>query len=256
EFKGYASNRAEGAGRGTTTAALGMLAGGAQSGNPLGMALAIILTPPAMIIGGVTGTVVAEPSHKVYFSEKEIKESIEKLELNYKISSHFIAFSEEITKGRGANRFTRINDMSPQSHPANRGLEDLPDYTYLAEKDIDTVLELSVLGFGLIDGKLDINPPLAFYMNFEYRVVSTKDNKELMKRPVTYTSGKRRLTEWADDNAETFETTMNVAIESIAEKVAEDIFIVRNVGPFIFTPQVPKPPRPYKEEDQEDDMGL
>jgi hypothetical protein len=151
-----------GAGRGSAdwagkimTAPLSGGGWGGCSGPGCGLALAVILavTTAAATVGGVAGAVVgavkAEPARQVAEAESLIRTAIAELRVQESLRDHVTR--EALKENRGSWTFLEGEGPVLQGQKVS--------YRRLAERGFDTVLEISVLRFGLI-GPWEVNPPL------------------------------------------------------------------------------------------------
>ena len=97
-------------------------------------------------------------------------------------------------------------------------------YHNLGAKAIDTVLEVSVLKFGL-EGN-GINPPLALTMTERTRLIRAADGKVLYDHRLTYSGAKRKLVDWSTDNAQPLREELERCCRRLAERIIEETFLL------------------------------
>lgn len=101
------------------------------------------------------------------------------------------------------------------------------DNSFLNKKGVDTVLEITVPDFGL-SAASDINPPLAFFVNLQARLIRTTDGFVLYEQKYKYTSGLLLFTEWAADEAKRLREEFDCCYRDLAEKVVQEVFLRHN----------------------------
>ena len=97
-------------------------------------------------------------------------------------------------------------------------------YHNLGAMAIDTVLEISVLKFGL-EGK-GINPPLALTMTERTRLIRAADGKVLYDHRLTYSGAKRKFVDWSTDNAQPLREELERCCRHLAERIIEEAFLL------------------------------
>ena len=263
EFKGYAKGPGSGALKGSVKGVLTVFDFLAQ-GEELGIALLIIfapvLLPSAVLVGALVGADEAEPAKTIRTYEAALKEAVAKLGTQEKLREQVIALMEERTiidlvlledegpieppppppraleDGSDQLLFEDEGPAAPSKAPGNDGA---PDYTHLNERGINTVLEVSVLRFGLVDGALDVDPPLAVFMEIRARLVSTTDNIVLYDEDFVHRSAKQKLAVWAEDGARPFGEELATAYERLAYRAVDNIFLKRSVEATLPAPPAP-----------------
>ncbi|MCE5262539.1 MAG: hypothetical protein LLG97_03275 [Deltaproteobacteria bacterium] len=170
---------------------------GGCSGQGCGLALAVILalTTAAATVGGVAGAVVgavkAEPAGEVAYAESLIRTAVAELRVQDSLRDHV---TREALKERRRNWAFLEGEG-----PALAGQK--VSYRHLAERGFETVLEISVLRFGLI-GPWEVNPPLRLEMDAQVRVVRTGEDNEIYSRTFRYAGGSKKHSEWCADDAQ------------------------------------------------------
>jgi hypothetical protein len=208
---GKGSGAAAGAGQG----ALAVVNGGAMSADPLGLLIGIALAPVGAAIGGVVGVVEGVPSPQIKEAENSINKAISEVNIQAAMREYVLRVARQQT----GYHFTLLDSDGPKTP------ETKVDYTFLRKEGIDTVLEITVHVFGL-SGLKGINPPLAFFMTLQTRVVRTLDGAVLYEQKLEYRSARRTFTNWAANDAKLFRAEFDRCYESLAEKVVEEIFCV------------------------------
>ncbi len=212
--KGKAAGAAAGAG----TGAVGMLGGGAQMatmGNPVGLLLGIALAPVGAVVGGVVGTVEGVSSKRRNEAEDGINKAISEPGMQETMKDYVL----RVAKQQTGYHFVDLDGQGPETP------EGKADYSSLANGGIDTVLEITVPAFGLV-GPKGINPPLAFFMTLQTRLVRTRDGSVLYEQKLEYRNARRTFTAWASNNAKPFRDELDRCYQSLAEKVVEEVFLL------------------------------
>ncbi|MCK4846221.1 MAG: hypothetical protein KAS88_01015 [Deltaproteobacteria bacterium] len=271
EFKGYAKGRGSGALRGGTFGALIVFGSTVQAMAPLAMfgpgilIIPLALAVPGGLLGALVGFDASESGKDVKAYEAAMKEAIAELRIQKRIRERTLTVAEQ----RTTHRFVFIEDAGPLAAPRVSPNVDLagspvtrtsplttsdvkPDYTPLATRGIDTVFELSVLKFGLIDGVFDVNPPLAVFMTLRVRLVSTKDNAVIYEDTFEYRGARYKLSVWAAESARLFETEIGRAYTALSEKVADDTFLTYRIPWLNDNYRTKRPKRVYDEVSDDD----
>lgn len=218
EFSTPARGWADGAGTGSAIAARGMVEGGLLSGDPFGLLLAFILMPVAVFVGGVVGGVVAEPSEKVDKEEVTLRNILTELKIQETMGNHFLQVAREQTN----SPFFVFEDEGPTT-PDKK-----VNYGSLTGNGIDTVLEISVLNFGL-KGQLGINPPLTFFMNLRLRLIRTIDGEIVYDTIIKYEGNKLKFADWSANNAQPFRKEFNRSYLRLSEIIVDKLFFLSDV---------------------------
>lgn len=220
-----------GKGAGAATGAAGgfivMPLYGAETMDPFGFLLGLVLAPVGAVVGGVAGAVEGVPAEKRKEAETALMNAIAELKIHETMRQRLLKIAAE---EQTSYTFVPIDGQGPET----------PDkevkYGFLADKGIDTVLEITVPVFGLT-GKKAINPPLTFFMSLHTRIIRTSDGKVIYDGKFEYKSAARYFTDWAANNARPFTDEFDRAYQSLAEKVVEEIFLVYDLP---LTPASPK----------------
>jgi hypothetical protein len=208
-----------GAASGAGTGALGMIYGGAMSSDPLGLLLGVALAPVGAVVGSVVGVVKGVSSEHVKEAEDAINKAISELKIQATMRDYVL----RAAKQQKEYNFVDLYGQGPETP------EMKVDYNFLVNREINTVLEITVPAFGLI-GK-GINPPLAFFMNLQARLIRTTDGLVLYKQKLQYKNAGFifTFTDWAANGAEPFRDEFHRCYQSLSEKVVEEFFLLYNL---------------------------
>ncbi len=210
--KGAGSGALMGAGQG----ALGsVFAGGqaCQSGEPFfcafGLALGIVLAPPAALIGGVVGASRAHPAEEVQAADASLRTALAETKPHEHLRDWLV------NVGRERTGFTLLNlsDVKP-------GI----GYRTLATEGVDTVLELDLTDFR-VESHGRIDPDLTIRIDTRARLVRTADNREVYRRGWRYESHERSYFDMAANSAKLLRTEIREGYEKLADQMIYDLFI-------------------------------
>ena len=96
-----------------------------------------------------------------------------------------------------------------------------------ARQETDTTLKVCVPGFGLEGG--EINSPVQLFVIAHARIVKVSDGTELYADRWTYWGGSRKFVDWAADNAQPLRTELERAVQTLAETIVEELFLVYRI---------------------------
>jgi len=207
--------KGSGAARGAGVGAGGMILGGLESGDPLGFLIGIALAPVGAVVGSVVGAVKGMSSEQVKEAEDAINKAISELKIQATMRDYVLRAAQKET----GYHFVDLDGQGPETP------ESKMEYNFLTNRGINTVLEIAVPAFGLI-GEKGINPPLAFFMTLQTRLVRTTDGSVLYEQKLEYRRGRRTFTTWTANDAKPFRDEFHRCYQSLAEKVVEEVFLL------------------------------
>jgi hypothetical protein len=220
--KGRLSGVGKGASMGTGAGALyglSLMARGGSCGGQACAAVAIIAAASAAIgavVGGVAGGIEGAVN------------AVPKTEAN-KI--------EATTK----NAFDGIGIQETMAASVFKNSLELPDHTFillgkdnfmistqnvlslLAEKGINTVLELNVKEGGFKGGK-GKNPSVALFMKVHARLIRTTDGREIYSREFEYKSSTHPSADWLDADGRLLEEEIDHCFKEFPRQIVEELF--------------------------------
>jgi len=219
--KGRIASAAAGAGIGALI--VGEVVGGIVVGVP--PSIVLVAYPPvaagigcaaggAALIGGVVGAVTGESSKKIKETEKTLNDLIAELRIQEAMREHFVSVFRKHTR----DSFYLILRKGP-----NAPDEEI-SYASLANEGIDTVLELSVLRFGLW-GESGLNPPLTFFMTVRAKVIRVKDSSIIYSHTFRYEGTSQKFSDWASDNGQSFREEFKQCYPRIANDIVGKLFL-------------------------------
>ena len=210
-----AKGQADGASRGAELAAEGMVLGGIGTAGPFGLLLGIMLVPVAAPIGYVVGRSKAESAEKVDKTEAALTNVLTDLRIQETMRDHFLRVAREQTR----HPFVVFEEQGPTTPD-----EEL-SYASLAGKGIDTVLEISVLNFGL-RGPWSINPPLTFFMTLRTRLIRTVDGEVVYVATQRHKGKKLKFVNWATNDAQPLREDFDRCYKNLPEGIVNKLFFL------------------------------
>lgn len=218
EFSTPAKGRLRGALTGAAQGAGSMAGSGAIYSDPYGLLLGLILAPVAGLIGGVAGGVLAEPAVKVEKEEARLRNVLTDLKIQETMRNHFLRVAREKTN----SPFVVLEEQGPVTP------DEEINYCSLSGNGIDTVLEISVLNFGL-KGSMGINPPIEFFMNLRLKLIRTIDGEMVYVTTMRYEGKKLKFADWSANNAQSFREEFNLSYLNLSERIVDKLFFLSDV---------------------------
>jgi len=203
QFKGGTRGRLHGAAKGALCGFTLCFAGGG-GGDPLGTLVVAAVSGP---IGLGVGAFMAESGSKVKKAEAALNKAVGELNVQETFRDRVLRVARDQT----SHNFVLLQDQAP--------------YSSLADKGVDTVLEIGVVRL-ILEEVEGINPPLALVMSATARLVKVSDETELYLYTLVYHSRKRKLTDWAADDAQPLREEVDRAYQGLAERIVDDLFLL------------------------------
>ena len=225
----------EGVGRGAGWGAARVgreFAQGCGTGDPYAGLVCYLLMVPAMVVGAAVGGVVggakAQPEEVIIAAEAEIQKAIADLGITDRFRDELLKTAQEEANA------TLVPVVGAGPVTPEQKLE----YRECRSQHVDTVLEVSVLSFGLQDGKLEVNPALGLFFTVRGRLVRVADGEELHETTVSYRTPRGTFAQWAENDASRLSAAMEDAYDVLSREIVEEIFLVHQLrqadeGPFI-----------------------
>ncbi len=196
---------------GGAVGAVGGFTGGAVAGAAASIPappLAILLVPLSALAGGtaglVTGIATGVPGGELKQADIAITQEFSSVNAD-----------DELEKG--------ILERATQNGRAIPSFRGAVDYKELAAKGTDTIIELSVVEWGL-KGDSAFNPPTSFVMKVKARATSTADGAVILEDAFDCESLERPFVYWASDGAKpVYEEARNCS-EAIGRNMARALF--------------------------------
>ncbi len=219
--KGTGSGAMSGAGQGFAGSIVGGLYAGASSGNPLGLvvgvALGVVIAPFAAIVGGVVGASRAHPAEEVEAAHLTFGRILAQVKPDVELAERLVESIERRTDVPVAD----LTIAKPTGYQA------------WADDGIDTALELSIRHFQLrLDGSID--PDAALVMGAEAQLFRIPDGAALYRRAWEFRGTVYGYFQLAANDGELFRAEIQRAYDSLAGKIAYDLFI--STTPEVYNP--------------------
>lgn len=206
------------AGGALITIGLGVEAGAISIVNPLVslfcVAAGVALAPAGAVVGGVWGAAEGVSPEK----RKAARETLDAACMGVKFQEMMRDCVIQVVREQTHRPLIVLGEGSPTADGEQ------VSYRNLGAKAIDTVLEVSVLKFGL-EGK-GINPPLALTMTERTRLIRAADGKVLYDHRLTYSGAKRKFVDWSTDNAQPLREELERCCRHLAERIIEEAFLL------------------------------
>jgi endonuclease YncB( thermonuclease family) len=190
------------------------LGGAAQSGEPFAFVFAILTLPCVACVGCITGATKAEPAEELdEESEEALRNAFQQVSIQEEMRGRILSLASERTN----YTFVSLEEQGP-SNP-----DEEFDYASVADKDIETFLEIAVLDVGLV-GSAEIHPLLQFFMSSRIRLIRAVDGEELYSTTVIYRGEKLGYARWTQDDVKYFEEELRNGLDKLSERVVELLF--------------------------------
>jgi hypothetical protein len=171
-------------------------------------ALAVLPTFAAVVDGVRELLIGMEPITGARDTETAIRNVLGKLKIQETLRDRVLREA----KGQTQRPLVLVGDQGP-ARP-----NDTVSYRSPPDRNVDTVLELSVLTIGM-EGEERANPSVALVMTARARLIRIKDNAVLYDEVFEHRSDERAYAEWVVDNALQFRREFERAYQSLAEKI-------------------------------------
>ncbi len=170
----------------------------------------IIGAPVFGAIGGTIGlglgAIIARSGSEVKEAEAALNKALGDLRLQETLRDRVLEAAREKTQ----HTFVLVEDQTP--------------YSSLADKGIDTVLEIGVAELRF-EGQ-GINPPLTLFVNVRARLIRVSDETELYVYTLDPPStDARKFTEWAADDARPLRDELEDINRYLAKQIVEKLFL-------------------------------
>jgi len=232
KFETFAKGKASGAAQG---AADGFLTAAGQMGHCGGDFCAIA----ALFWIATAGTVGAVYGAVTGYQEALPAEEAERIEQSTKRLLESLAFQEQIADrlARTIQRKTVKTVVQPDATgPARPG--DNLDYGRLKNRSVSSVLEVAVREIRLETPPKGVefdrkDPPLYLVISIDARLQRLSDGK-ILYNPTSLQVGGRsfRKAEWEADNSRRFLEQVDLALNALAEKIVDDVFLTIELDTF------------------------
>jgi hypothetical protein len=183
---------------------------GARIGTQITLApYAILLLPIALPAGALIGMAVhaaKRPSDAELTSSADaLKRLFDGLDLQERLRTEVMRFTRE--------------------HARRSVLDGSPTAAGPASTDADAIIEVAAERVGL-EQVWDVSADVALVLATRARLIGRGDGREIYATSLTYRAGARPLTEWTDDDCRALRDDLLRAIDTLAERIVDEIFLV------------------------------
>ncbi len=161
------------------------------------------------VVGAIVGAVKGISPKKTKESEDALKDYLATLNFQETMRERFLLVTREQTQ----------YPLVPIEGQGPKALDEKATYDSLSDKNIDTVLEMSVRKCDLQGIKGGINPPLRLVMAVGIRLIQIKDGYVLCNLIYEYESNPRKFLEWGANNAQPFREELDRAFQYFAMEI-------------------------------------
>ena len=232
KFETYAKGKASGTAQG---AADGFLTAAGQMGHCSGDFCAIaalfwIATAGTVgaVYGAVTGYQDALPAEEAERLEQSTKRLLESLAFQEKMAERLVRTVQRKT----VKLIVKPDAMGPERPGENC------DYGRLKNRSVSSVLEVAVREIRLETPPKGVefdrkDPPLYLVIRIDARLQRLSDGK-ILYNPTSLQVGARsfRKAEWEADNSRRFLEQVDLALNALAEKIVDDVFLTIELDAF------------------------
>ena len=219
-FWGFARSKGDAAGKtagNTFEDCIGGLKGGC-SGEFCGLVIVfwiatcgVVVTPIAAIVGAAK----APSSEEIGKSENTMSQTLDAQLIQGQLRDQVVA---------DANASGVKTVVVPTD--AIQTTAQWPDYTLLAAKGVDTVLEVALTQVFSENKNKGINPQLPLSMQAHIRLIRTKDNSVVLTDNFFFHGKQFSYTEWTANNAEKLAQALNTGYATIAQEISDRVFLL------------------------------
>ncbi|MCL4476490.1 MAG: hypothetical protein M1508_09735 [Nitrospirae bacterium] len=188
---------------------------GAGAGFAAGAAVLLGLIIVGVMIGEAYRAATAIPAEEV----KEIESNLTKALIELKMQESFKERFFQMAREQSALNLVLIEEGGPKASGETL------NYGHLKEKNIDTVVELSVLSIGF-EGEGGKDPLLSLLIDVRTRLLSVSDGAVLYENKLEYRSAKRKFTQWIADEGKLFSEELDRGYGTLSEKIVEELFLL------------------------------
>jgi hypothetical protein len=205
---------------------------GYGTGNLLGLAAGVVLSPVGAAVGGIAGQIMGVPSQKIKETEDTLNGCLATLNFQETMRERFL---KTVAREQTQYPFLLLEVQGPNA------LGEEVIYGSLSDKGIDTILEIGLRKCELWEkgGKRlerSINAPLHFLMAVSIRLIRTTDGHVLFDRNFVYDNQNvpLKFSEWGVNNAQPFREELDRAFQFLAFEIVGAVYMIQ-------TPADPQP---------------
>ena len=192
----------------------------------------LALIPVGSAVGGIVGTLKGIPSSEIRESQDALNSYLAGVDFQEAMRERFLSAAGEQTQ----NTFVLFAGEGPKA------LDEEATYGSLSDKDIDTVLEISVRKCDLRGAKYmqeggtdkRINPDLRLLMAVGTRLIRIDDGEVLWSHVFLYEyeSNLLKFSEWGANSAQPFREELDRAFEHLSLEIVNALSVIQ-------TPEAP-----------------
>jgi len=195
-----------------------------SGGDPMGAAAiaaiglgAIALTPVGAAVGGIVGAVRGVNEAVINDAESALNLALNDVDIQSSLRDRLLSIAQEKTP----YLFVPLDDQGPCSP------EEEVSYRSRTPAEVDTILESSILQFGLssLSEGPGINPPLSLFVTTRVRVVRVSDDQLLYTHTFNYESKERKkYTQWAENHGQPLKDGFQRYLDSLPSEIVTLVF--------------------------------
>lgn len=186
--------------------------------GPQAGVIACALSPFSALAGFIAGARKAPPAAEVEMTEEKLSKYVHaSIEMQEKMRAQLL----QVAKAQTHYAFVVLEDQGPATPNERFG------YDSLADRGIDTVIEIGVVNFGLKGRRFEINPLLKFFMTLRTRLIRIADGKVVYDATLRYESVEyHKFVVWAANEAQVFKDEFGPCYPTLAKKIVEEVFLL------------------------------
>jgi len=222
-------SKSAGTGRGAAQGAMTSLNAGIQSHDPIGFLLGVFLMPVGAVIGGVAGGVHGTSAENIKELESAVDAAVAELGVQAALAARLTTLLQQ-EKG--------VQLRTVEATGPTVSTESLT-YAAIRPLGIDTVLEVAVQRFGLMDARdgtathprdegreSKTKVTARFYMVARARLVRVADGVELFTQQYRYESAWYEGVEWQADGGRLLAEEFERAYRDLADQINDEVMLI------------------------------
>ena len=174
----------------------------------------LALAPVGALVGGVGGTITANPAEIVIEREVRIKDALAKLRVQENMRDQFLSRLADLK----IFPFTTMTESGPTIEGKK------PDYRQFKSSGISSVNEIDVKKLTLA-GWGKVRPDLYVQLEVQFRLISTIDNTEIYCKMFTCSSKYDKFEVWAAQDAKKFQEEIESCYNDVADWLVNDLYV-------------------------------
>ncbi len=191
--------------------------------RPIGLVIIPLFVVVGAAIGATVGAIDGAEQAIAKDAAEEIRVCISEVLMTPQIQRNARNRVLAVAIRETSRSFVAINDQGPFVPQAPIG------YRSLADRGIDTVLEVSILKAGLAGGRGDHLDLQAFFLA-QVRVVRVADDSEIFRREGWYGTEYHPLHKLCADNGRVLQAALEGVYANMADAIVEEVFLLWRPG--------------------------